>query len=111
MEQVGLLEGAEAQDLRSRDNDLRVDEFLVKSRILALLVGRGDQGVALLLEPFADAEFVLGGSQQARLLPGVVMTLIDSQLLAVGGGKGPMLEATHVVEDEEDFDLSISGNS
>lgn len=50
--------------LRSGNDDLRVDELLVEGRVLALLVGSGDQSVALVLEPFAQAELVLGGSKQ-----------------------------------------------
>jgi hypothetical protein len=57
------------------DDDLCVDEFLVKSGVLALLVGGGHKGVASILEPLADAELVLSGTEQSRLLLGVLTTL------------------------------------
>lgn len=60
---------------RSGDDDLSVDELLVKGGVLALLVGGGYQGVTLVLEPLADAELVLGGTEQLRLLLGVLTTL------------------------------------
>lgn len=60
---------------RSGDNDFSVDELLVKGGVLALLVGGGYQGVTLVLEPLADAELVLGGTEQLRLLLGVLTTL------------------------------------
>jgi len=50
------------------DDDLGVDELLVKDRVLALLAGGGDQGMALILEPLADAELVLSGSEKLRNL-------------------------------------------
>ena len=52
-------------NIRSRDDDLGVDQLLVKGRVLALLVAGGHQGVALLLEPFPDAKLVLGGAEKA----------------------------------------------
>lgn len=60
---------------RSGDNNFSVDELLVKGGVLALLVGGSHQGVTLVLEPLADAELVLGGTEQLRLLLGVLTTL------------------------------------
>lgn len=60
---------------RSGDNDFSVDELLVEGGVLALLVGGGYQGVTLVLEPLADAKLVLGGTEQLRLLLGVLTTL------------------------------------
>lgn len=47
---------------RCRDDDFSIDQFLIELGVLTLLVGGGDQGVALILEPFSETEFVLGGS-------------------------------------------------
>lgn len=55
--------GSGVGHIRSGDDDFSVDEFLVESRVLALLVGSGDQGVTLLLEPLPQAELVLSGTQ------------------------------------------------
>lgn len=52
-------------NIRSRDDDLGVNQLLVKGRVLALLVAGGHQGVALLLEPFPDAKLVLCGAEKA----------------------------------------------
>jgi hypothetical protein len=51
-------------NIRSGDDDLSVNKLLVKSRVLAVLVGGGDKGVALVLEPFANTKLVLGGSEK-----------------------------------------------
>lgn len=55
--------GSGVGHIRSGDDDFSVDELLVESRVLALLVGSGDQGVTLLLEPLPQAELVLSGTQ------------------------------------------------
>ena len=59
----------------SGDDDLCVDQLLVEGGALALLVRGGDQGVALVLEPLADAELILGGTEQLGLLLGVLVAL------------------------------------
>ncbi len=41
-------------DLRSGNDDLGIDQLLVKFRVLALLVGGRDKSVSLILEPFSD---------------------------------------------------------
>jgi hypothetical protein len=61
--------------LRSGDDDLSIDELLVEGGVLALLVGGGDQSVASILEPLADAELVLGSTEETGLLLGVLTTL------------------------------------
>ena len=53
-------------DLRSGDDDLGINKLLVELGVLAFLVRCGNEGVALILEPLADAELVLGGAQQLR---------------------------------------------
>ena len=67
----GGLEG----NLRSGDDDLGIDELLVKGRALVVLVGRGHERVARILEPLADAKLVLGGSQKLRDLENAGLAL------------------------------------
>ena len=62
-------------DVRRGDDDLRVYQLLVKFRVLAFLVRSSHQLVALLLNPFPDAQLVLGGSKKLGLLLGVDATL------------------------------------
>jgi hypothetical protein len=62
------------------DDDLGVDKLLVELGVLTLLVGGGDEGVALILEPFADAEFVLCSSEELRDLR-VMSAFLSSQTL------------------------------
>ena len=57
-------------DLRCGDDDISVDELLVKLGVLALLVRGSYKSVALVLEPFADAELVLSSSEKFRDLEG-----------------------------------------
>lgn len=52
------------EHVRSGDDNLSIDQLLVKLGALTVLVGGGNQGVALVLEPLADAELVLGGSEK-----------------------------------------------
>lgn len=60
---------------RGGDDDFSVDKLLVESRVLTLLVGGGHQRVALVLEPLAQAELILGGTQKLGLLLGVLKPL------------------------------------
>jgi hypothetical protein len=55
-------------DVRGGNNDLSVHQLLVESGVLALLIRCGDEGVTLVLQPLADAQFVLGGTQKIGLL-------------------------------------------
>lgn len=64
-----------SSDVRCGDDDLCVYKVLVELRVLALLVRGGNELVALLLNPFSDTEFVLGGSEKLGLLLGVDATL------------------------------------
>lgn len=57
------------------DDDFGIDKLLVEGGVLTLLVGGGHQGVTLVLEPLADTELVLGGTEQLRLLLRVLTTL------------------------------------
>jgi hypothetical protein len=60
---------------RGGNDNLSVDELLVKGGVFAILVGGGDQSVASILEPLADAELVLGSTEETGLLLGVLTTL------------------------------------
>lgn len=62
-------------DSRCGDDNLSVNQFLVKFGVLALLVGGGDQSVSLVLEPFSDTQFVLSGAQKLWDLLGVLVAL------------------------------------
>jgi hypothetical protein len=57
--------------------------------------------VALVLDPLADAELVLGGAEQTRLLLSVLMALCRCQRCRMRR----MKELTHIVEDEKNFAL------
>lgn len=60
---------------RGGNDNLSVDELLVKGGVFAILVGGGDQSVASIFEPLADAELVLGSTEETGLLLGVLTTL------------------------------------
>lgn len=64
--------------LRSGDDDLGVNEFLVELAVLTLLVRGGDESVALLLNPLPQTKLVLSRAQKLRLLLGVLVALDDS---------------------------------
>jgi hypothetical protein len=49
--------------------------MLIKCRVLTLLVRRGDEFVALLLDPFPQAEFILRSAEELGFLFGVFTTL------------------------------------
>lgn len=66
------------RNLRSGDNDFSVDHLLLEHTALALLVGCSDESVPLVLEPLADTELVLCGTEETRLLFGVLLALIES---------------------------------
>jgi hypothetical protein len=66
--------------VRGGDDDLGVDKLLVELGVLTLLVGGGDEGVTLVLEPFADAEFVLCSSEELRDLR-MMSAFLSSQTL------------------------------
>lgn len=53
-------------NIRGGDDDFGVNQLLVELGVFALLVGGGDQSVALVLEPLADAELILSRSEKGR---------------------------------------------
>lgn len=57
-------------NLRSGDDNVSVDELLVKLGVLAFLVRGGYKSVALVLEPLAETELVLSSSEKFRNLKG-----------------------------------------
>jgi hypothetical protein len=67
-------------DSRCGDDDLGIDQLLVECGSLALLVRGSHEGVALVLEPFAQAKLVLGGAKQTWLFLCVLVTLVFDQL-------------------------------
>ena len=67
------------EDLRCGDDDLSIDQFLVEFRILTVLVGGRHQSVSLVLEPFADSEFVLRCAQEFRDLFGVLLAIVEDE--------------------------------
>jgi len=78
----------------SGDDDFGVNQLLVEGGVLTLLVRGGDQGVALVLEPLANAELILGGTEQLRLLLGVLKTLYQILATEVEITKGENLQLT-----------------
>ena len=66
-------------DIRSGDDDLSVDQLLVKGRVGAVLVGGGDESVALVLNPLPQAEFILDGTKKTGLFFGVLAALYIKQ--------------------------------
>ena len=66
------------KDLRSGDNDFSVNHLLLEHAALALLVRGSNESVSLVLEPLADTKLVLCGTEETRLLLGVLLALIES---------------------------------
>ena len=64
-------------NLRSGDNDFSVDHLLLEHTALTLLVRGSDESVSLVLEPLADTKLVLCGTEETRLLLGVLLALIE----------------------------------
>lgn len=61
--------------LRRGDDDLGILELLIELGALDVLVGGGNEGMALTLEPRPQTQFVLGGPEQTGLFFGVVAAL------------------------------------
>jgi hypothetical protein len=71
------------------DDDFGINEMLVELRVLALLVGCGDELVALVLDPLAQTELVLGGTEQLGLFLCVLETIVQNhQDLCILAGSG-----------------------
>jgi len=62
-------------DSRGGDDDFGIYQLLVELGVLAFLVGGGDQGVTLILEPFPDPELILRCSQKLWYFFGVLAAL------------------------------------
>lgn len=65
-------------NIRSGDDDFSINKLLVKGRVLTILVGGGDEGVTLRLEPLAQTKLVLSGTEKAGLVLGVLTALCRS---------------------------------
>jgi hypothetical protein len=64
-----------SSDVRCGNDDFGVNEVLVELGVLTLLVGGGDELVALLLDPLPQTKLVLGGTEKTGLLLSVDTTL------------------------------------
>ena len=67
------------EDLRCGDDNLSIDQFLVKFRILSVLVRGRHQSVSLVLKPFADSEFVFRCAQKFRDVLGVLLAIVEDE--------------------------------
>jgi hypothetical protein len=56
-----------ARDVRCCDDDLGVDELLIELGVFAFLVRCCYEGVALVFEPFANTQLVLGRAYSIRV--------------------------------------------
>ncbi|KAL2170109.1 hypothetical protein VTG60DRAFT_5204 [Thermothelomyces hinnuleus] len=72
------------EDARCGDDNLGINQLAVKGRVLAVLVRGGHEGVALVLEPLAQAELILGRPQKVRHLLFVAMLANFFLLFVVG---------------------------
>ena len=66
------------ESLRSGDDDFGVNHLLLKDTVLTLLIGGGDEGVSLVLEPLAYTELVLCGTEETRLLLRGLTTFVEN---------------------------------
>ena len=70
-----VVEVQEKRSVRGGDDDLSVDQFLIKGRVLALLVGCCHEAMSLIFEPFADPKFVFGGAEKLWDFSGMLFAL------------------------------------
>ena len=61
--------------LRRGDNDLCIHKMLVERRVLALLVGRRDELMTLIFQPFPDSKLVFCSPKKFWNFSGVFMAL------------------------------------
>lgn len=64
---------------RSGDDDLGIDELLVELGALTVLVGGGDESVALLLDPFSETELILCATEKSGLFLGVLASVVKDE--------------------------------
>jgi hypothetical protein len=75
----------------SGNDDFSIDDFLVEGRVFAFLVVGDNQGVALGLEPFADAELILNCAEQSRLVVGPFAAFVENcKNFNLNGEKDPV---------------------
>lgn len=89
-------------DLRSGDDDLGIDQFLVKGGVLGVLVVGGDESVTLALNPLSQAEFILDGTEKTGLLLSAFAALHN--LASVYQGSKKRWE--YLIENHKHFTLS-----
>ena len=61
--------------LRCSNDHLCVYEVFVEGRVLAFLVGSGDELMALILDPLPDSKLILGAAKQLWLVLGMLASL------------------------------------
>lgn len=88
-------------NLRCGDDDLSIDQMLVKGRVLPFLVRGGDELMALVLDPFPQPELVLGAAQKLWLLSGVFVRLL-------AGISKRVMRALHIRSCREDGSVFAS---
>ena len=69
------MRGSAGFHVRCGDDNFGVNKVLVELGVLTLLVGGGDELVALLLNPLPQTKLVLGGTEKTGLLLSVDATL------------------------------------
>lgn len=100
--------------IRCGDNDLGINQVLVESGVLAVLVRGRHQFMTLLLNPFPDPQLILGRPEELRNLFGVLVALQkhSQQFGHVrwrsqdGRRIRRAIESTHIVENQQNFPLS-----
>jgi hypothetical protein len=72
----GIPKGSRRNSRRGDDN-LSINKLTVENGVLAVLVGGGDKSVTLRLEPLAETELILGGSEKTGNLLGVLTAVVE----------------------------------
>jgi hypothetical protein len=86
---------------------------LVELGVFTLLVRRRDERVTLVLEPFSNAQLVFSGTEEGRLVNGVLKSLVRHLDLSCRTGYCTRRdkEGTHVVKNKQNFHLQARGRS
>ena len=74
-----LTDVQESGDLRSGDDDLGINQFLIEFGVLALLIGGSNEGMALVLEPFPYPQFILCRPNHFGVVPGVLSAIVKDK--------------------------------
>lgn len=62
---------------RGSDDNLGINQLLVKGRVLPLLIRGGHKGMSLILEPFANTELILGRPEELWDFSRVLLALLQ----------------------------------